>query len=30
MAASLAIGLEVTGELMEAEVTEVAGSKGRH
>lgn len=30
LAASVAIGLEVMGELMEAEVTEVAGAKGRH
>ena len=30
LAASVAIGLEVMGELMEAEVTEVAGPKGRH
>ncbi len=30
LAASVAIGLEVMGELMEAEVTEVAGVKGRH
>lgn len=30
LAASVAIGLEVMGELVEAEVTEVAGPKGRH
>lgn len=30
LAASVAIGLEVMGELMEAEVTEIAGPKGRH
>ncbi len=30
LAASVAIGLEVMGELVEAEVTEVAGHKGRH
>jgi len=30
LAASVAIGLEVMGELMEAEVTDVAGPKGKH
>jgi transposase-like protein len=30
LAASVAIGLEVMGELVDAEVTEVAGPKGRH
>lgn len=30
LAASVAIGLEVMGELMAAEVTEVAGPKGKH
>lgn len=30
LAASVAIGLEVMGELVEAEVTEVAGPKGKH
>lgn len=30
MAASVAIGLEVMGELQEAEVAELAGSKGKH
>ncbi len=30
LAASVAVGLEVLGELMESEVTEVAGPKGRH
>ena len=30
LAVSVAIGLEVMGELMEAEVTEVAGPRGRH
>lgn len=30
LAASVAIGLEVMGELMEAEVTDVAGPKGQH
>ena len=30
LAASVAIGLEVMGELVEAEVAEVAGPKGRH
>jgi putative transposase len=30
LAASVAIGLEVMGELVEAEVTEVCGPKGRH
>lgn len=30
LAASTAIGLEVMGELMEAEVTEIAGPKGQH
>jgi putative transposase len=30
LAASVTIGLEVTGELLEAEVTDVAGPKGRH
>ncbi len=30
LAASVAIGLDVMGELIEAEVTEVAGPKGRH
>ena len=30
LAASVAIGLEVMGELMQAEVTEVAGPKGKH
>ena len=30
LAASVAIGLEVMGELVEAEVTELAGPKGRH
>lgn len=30
LAASVAIGLEVMGELMTAEVTEVAGPKGKH
>jgi len=30
LAASVAIGLDVMAELMEAEVTEVAGPKGRH
>ena len=30
LAASVAIGLDVMGELVEAEVTDVAGPKGRH
>jgi putative transposase len=30
LAASVAIGLEVMGELMQAEVTDVAGPKGKH
>jgi transposase-like protein len=30
LAASVAIGLDVMGELIDAEVTEVAGSKGKH
>jgi transposase-like protein len=30
LAASVSIGLEVMGELMEAEVTELAGPKGKH
>lgn len=30
LAASVAIGLEVMGELVDAEVTEVAGAKGKH
>ena len=30
LAASVAIGLEVMGEVMEAEVTDVAGPKGKH
>jgi hypothetical protein len=30
MAASVAIGLEVMGELQEAEVAELAGPKGKH
>ena len=30
LAASVAIGLDGMGELMEADVTEVAGPKGRH
>jgi putative transposase len=30
LAASVAVGLEVMGELMEAEVTELAGPKGKH
>lgn len=30
LAASVAIGLEVMGELMDAEVTEIAGPKGQH
>ena len=30
LAASVAIGLDVMGELIDAEVTEVAGPKGRH
>src|SRR6266540_5227438 len=30
LAASVAIGLGVMGELVDAEVTDVAGSKGRH
>jgi hypothetical protein len=30
LAASVAIGLEVMGEMMDAEVTEIAGSKGHH
>jgi transposase-like protein len=30
LAASVAIGLDVMGELVEAEVTEIAGPKGRH
>jgi len=30
LAASVAIGLEVMGELVEAEVSELAGSKGKH
>jgi transposase-like protein len=30
LAASVAIGLEVMGELLEAEVAEVAGAKGKH
>ena len=30
LAASVAIGLEVMGQLMEAEVTDVAGPKGKH
>jgi putative transposase len=30
LAASVAIGLDVMGELIEAEVTEVAGPKGKH
>lgn len=30
MAAALAVGLEVFGELLEADVTELAGPKGRH
>jgi transposase-like protein len=30
LAASVSIGLEVMGELMEAEVSEVAGAKGKH
>jgi hypothetical protein len=30
LAASVAIGLEVMGELVEAEVAEIAGAKGKH
>jgi hypothetical protein len=30
LAASVAIGLEVMGELVEAEVSELAGPKGKH
>src|SRR5438105_2498035 len=30
LAASVSIGLEAMGELMEAEVTELAGPKGKH
>jgi hypothetical protein len=30
LAASVAIGLEVMGELVEAEVVELAGPKGKH
>ncbi len=30
LAASTAVGLEVMGEMMEAEVTDIAGPKGRH
>src|SRR5918996_6195884 len=30
LAASTAVGLEVMAELMEAEVTEIAGPKGKH
>ena len=30
LAASVAVGLEVMGELVEAEVTELAGAKGKH
>ena len=30
LAASVSIGLEVMGELMEAEVAELAGTKGKH
>jgi hypothetical protein len=30
LAASVAVGLDVIGELVDAEVTEVAGPKGRH
>ena len=30
LAASVSIGLEVMGELMQAEVTELAGPKGKH
>ena len=30
LAASVAIGLDVMGELMAAEVTELAGTKGKH
>jgi hypothetical protein len=30
LAASVAIGLDVMGELIEAEVTDIAGPKGKH